>query len=120
MDGFKPLLEIHGKSLVENGINLFKEVGVQEIVTVLGYRSNDLIPIVERAGSCYVINENYQDGMFSSIQKGAAKLKNTCDAGVFVRELDHRQIRLSPHSAASQERIYWRQMRRQTACTVKG
>lgn len=80
MDGFKPLLEINGKSLVENAINLFKNARVNEIVTVIGYRSEDLIPIVERTASRYVVNEDYQNGMFSSIQKGVVELKDKCDA----------------------------------------
>lgn len=80
MEDFKPLLEIGGKSLIENAITLFKNSGIDEIVTVVGYRSADLIPVVAAHCSHYVINGNYQDGMFSSIQQGVKKLKNACDA----------------------------------------
>ena len=80
MDEFKPLLEVEGKSLIENAIALFKDTGIEEIVTVVGYRAETLIPIIETASSRYVVNENYQDGMFSSIQKGIVELKEACDA----------------------------------------
>ena len=58
MGEFKPLLEIDGKSLVGHTLDLFRNTSVKEIVTVIGYRSEDLIPIIERAASRYVVNEN--------------------------------------------------------------
>lgn len=79
MGEFKPLLEIDGKSLVETAIELFRDAGVQEIVTVVGHRSESLIPVVESFASRWVVNEHYQEGMFSSIQKGVAELRGRCD-----------------------------------------
>jgi len=80
MDGYKPLLEINKKKLIEHALELFKNTGVEEIVTVVGFRAEKLIPIIKAASSRYVVNENYQDGMFSSIQKGVAELRNICEA----------------------------------------
>lgn len=94
MDSFKPLLEIKGKTLVENAINLFKDTGVKEIVTVIGYRSEALIPIIEKTASRSVVNENYQYGMLSSIQKGVAELKDICDA-FFLLPVDIPCVRTS-------------------------
>ena len=87
MDEFKPLLKINGTSLIEHALALFRNTGVEEIVTVIGYRSETLIPIIERAASRYVVNENYQNGMFASIQKGVAELKGKCD-GFFLLPVD--------------------------------
>lgn len=80
MGGFKPLLEINGKSLVEHAITLFRDAGVLEIVTVVGYRSEDLVPVLEAASCRYVVNKDYQCGMFASIQKGVAELAGKCNA----------------------------------------
>jgi len=80
MDGYKPLLEINEKKFIEHALELFKNAGVEEIVTVVGFRAENLIPIIEAASSRYVVNNNYQNGMFSSIQKGVAELRNICDA----------------------------------------
>jgi NDP-sugar pyrophosphorylase family protein len=77
MKAFKPLLEIDGKTLIENAVSLFRDTGLEEIFTVVGYRADILIPVLEAASSRFVVNENYQNGMFSSIQKGAAELKNS-------------------------------------------
>lgn len=80
MGCFKPLLEIKGKSLIENTVNLFRNTGVQEIVTVIGYRAEELLPVLVAISSRYVVNESYQNGMFSSIKRGVAELRDRCKA----------------------------------------
>lgn len=80
MDGFKPLAEIGGKPLLQHALDLFRECGVEEIVTVAGYRAEILLPLLEAASCRYVVNEDYHDGMFSSIRKGVAELQSKCDA----------------------------------------
>jgi molybdenum cofactor cytidylyltransferase len=80
MDGCKALQQIGDKTMLEHAVRLFTGVGIKSIVTVLGYRSEELIPAVEAAGSSYVINSSYHQGMFSSIQRGVEKLQDICDA----------------------------------------
>lgn len=77
---FKPLLRIGDKLLIEHVIWLFKSCGITRVITVAGYKAEVLIPSLVTASSEYVINENYNDGMFSSVQRGAEKLKDECDA----------------------------------------
>lgn len=80
MDGCKPLLHIGDKTLLEHAVGLFAGVGIESIVTVIGHRAEELIPAVDAAGSIYVINNTYHEGMFSSIQRGVKKLQGMCDA----------------------------------------
>lgn len=80
MKGFKPLLRIGEKTFVEHAIALFKRAGIGEIVTVVGHGAEKLIPVVKAASSRYVMNVNYHDGMFSSIQQGIKALRHPCDA----------------------------------------
>ena len=80
MTGFKPLLDINGKSLLEHAISLFKTTGIDKIITVIGHRSEELIPVLESASVSYVINDAYQDGMFSSIQCGIRELRKSAGA----------------------------------------
>jgi CTP:molybdopterin cytidylyltransferase MocA len=80
MKGFKPLLRIGEKTFAEHAIALFKRAGIGDIVTVVGHLSEKLIPVVKAASSRYVINDNYHDGMYSSIQTGVNALKHSCDA----------------------------------------
>lgn len=78
--------------MIENGIRLFNNSGVERIVTVIGYRAEALVPVLKASSSRYVINEEYQDGMFSSILKGVVELKEECD-GFFLLPVDIPYVR---------------------------
>jgi len=94
MGEFKPLLKINGTLFIESALALFRKAGVKEIVTVIGYRSEELIPVLEVASSRYVVNGSYQNGMFSSIKKGAAELRERCDA-FFLLPVDIPCVRIA-------------------------
>ena len=94
MNGFKPLLKIGSKSIVEHVIGLFESCGVSDIVTVVGHRAEELIPFVCRTSARFVVNPNFQDGMFSSIQAGVKELHQTCD-GFFLLPVDTPLVRPS-------------------------
>lgn len=80
MGKFKPLIRIGRKSFVEHAIALFRTSGIEEIVTVVGHRAKVLLPVVQTAASRCVINANYTNGMYSSIQTGLKALKHPGDA----------------------------------------
>lgn len=74
----KLLLRIKGKPMIEWVVDSFKSV-VDELVVVLGHNPESLIPTLEKLGTRWVVNENYREGMTSSLKKGLEQLKN-CDA----------------------------------------
>ncbi len=80
MAAFKPLIRIGEKSFVEHAIALFRTTGIEEIVTVLGHRAQELLPVVKAAGSRFTLNASYADGMYTSIQAGVKALKHPADA----------------------------------------
>ena len=80
MKRFKPLLRIGEKTFAEHAIALFKSAGIGNVVTVVGHLSEKLIPVVKAASSRYVINDRYDNGMYSSIQTGVKALRHPCDA----------------------------------------
>jgi len=80
MEAFKPLRHLGEKKIVEHVVRLFQDSGIGEILTVVGHRAQELIPVVEASSSQSVVNENYRDGMFSSVQAGVEKLSQSCDA----------------------------------------
>ena len=80
MTGFKPLLAVGGITFLEHAIGLFRSAGIENIVTVVGHRAQELLPVVQAAASRYVINAGYRNGMFSSIQAGIAALRDPGDA----------------------------------------
>lgn len=80
MHGFKPLLTIGEKPLLEHVIMLFKGAGITDIIIVVGHRAEELIRFVEESSCQNVVNHSYRDGMFSSIQQGLKALRDPCDA----------------------------------------
>jgi molybdenum cofactor cytidylyltransferase len=80
MEAFKPLIRIAGKSFVEHAIALFHTSGIQEIITVVGHRAQEVLPVIQTAASRCVINENFADGMYSSVRAGIKALKHPGDA----------------------------------------
>lgn len=94
MDGFKPLLKIGGRTILERSIELFQRTGIGDIVAVLGHRSDELIPVVEKTMARFVVNQHYHDGMFSSIQRGVREIGQQCDA-FFLLPVDTPLVRTS-------------------------
>ena len=66
----KPLLQWRGSTLVEHQVSVLLEGGASEVVVVLGHRSEDVAPYVERTGATFVVNEQYREGRTSSIKAG--------------------------------------------------
>ena len=87
MEEFKPLLRIGEKTFTEHAIGLFKRAGIGDVITVVGHLSAKLIPVVKAASSRHVVNDNYNDGMYSSIQTGVKALGHPCDA-FFILPVD--------------------------------
>ena len=74
MVDFKTLLTLGGVKVIERVIHTFREAGIVDIVVVVGYRADELIPILDDLKVRYVFNENYDAGMFSSIIRGVQSL----------------------------------------------
>ncbi len=67
----KPLLAWQGATLIEYQIAQLREAGVDDVIAVLGHRSEDILPLVAAAGARGIINENYREGRASSLRTGA-------------------------------------------------
>ena len=80
MEKFKPLIDVDGKTLLEHAVWLFEEAKTNYIVTVLGHRAEDLVPVLKATSSHFVVNEKYPAGMLSSVKKGVEALQHECDA----------------------------------------
>ena len=87
MKQFKPLLPLGNSTIIENTINVFRKSGVKDITVVIGYRANDLKPILDCIGVKYVYNDNYHEGMYSSVVAGVSSLPD-CAEGFFLLPAD--------------------------------
>ena len=87
MKQFKPLLPLGDSTIIENTINVFRKSGVKDITVVIGYRANDLKPILDCIGVKYVYNDNYHEGMYSSVVAGVSSLPESAE-GFFLLPAD--------------------------------
>ena len=67
----KPLLRWQGATLIEYQIAQLRQAGVDDVIAVLGHRSQDVLPLVTAAGARGVVNETYREGRASSLRAGA-------------------------------------------------
>ncbi|AFM24500.1 DVU_1551 family NTP transferase [Desulfomonile tiedjei] len=77
MKRFKPLLPLGPTTVVERCVKLFRDAGICDIRVVVGHRADDLIPHLERLGVRWIVNNRFQEGMFSSVQAGAHDLESS-------------------------------------------
>lgn len=80
MKGFKPLLPLGKRSILETSINLFKQNGIAEILVITGHRSEDLENRIAAMEATWIYNSDFHQGMFSSILTGVKNLNKDCDA----------------------------------------
>jgi molybdenum cofactor cytidylyltransferase len=78
----KMLLEFNGKTMLEKVIQNVGESDTDGILVVLGAYREKLTGIVERLGVMYCYNDNYKDGMLSSVQCGFRNIPG--DAGAVL------------------------------------
>lgn len=57
----KPLLEIKGKSILENMILHLNAMGVNDIIVVSGYKSEQFISLAKKLNFKLLVNENYEN-----------------------------------------------------------
>ena len=75
MGGFKPLLDIDGKSMIRRVVDLMLASGANPVVVVTGYRAEDVEEHLADAGVLFVRNERYYETqMFDSLLAGATVL----------------------------------------------
>lgn len=75
MGDLKPLLPLGKETVLERCVRLFREQGVTDVRVVLGHRAEDLVPLVGRLNARWIVNERFQDGMFTSVQAGVRTLE---------------------------------------------
>lgn len=75
MNGFKPLMELGKKTLLERVVQLFRNSGIDNIVVVTGHRKKDVKVEATRLGIKSVFNKEYDTGMYSSVCAGVKQMK---------------------------------------------
>lgn len=87
MGKFKPLLPLGDKTVIERILTVSKAAGIEKIAVVTGYNREALLPVIRRYSAIEAFNDVFEQGMFSSVQKGVAALPADLD-GFFVMPVD--------------------------------
>ncbi|MBQ6370960.1 MAG: histidine phosphatase family protein [Firmicutes bacterium] len=73
MNDFKPLLPVDGRPALTGLAEMLHSAGIRDIVIVTGHQREKLQEEIERLHLTESYNEDFAQGMFSSIQAGLAK-----------------------------------------------
>lgn len=92
MKCFKPLLLCNGKCAILRCIDIFKSAKINTIISVVGHNSEELIPVIKESNSSFIVNNNYDKGMYSSIVCGIKALPKNSE-GFFLLPVDTCAIR---------------------------
>lgn len=80
MGDFKPLLKFGDNTAVERAINTFKASGINNIIVVVGHRGKEIIEVLKDSGVRCIENENFSEGMYSSILKALEVMEEDVSA----------------------------------------
>lgn len=94
MGAFKPLLRFGEITALELLINTYQQCGIYDIIVVLGYKADEIMKKLEHLKVKWVINENFNDGMYSSVKAGVAKIQDSSE-GFFLNPVDIPLIKMS-------------------------
>ncbi|KAF5091235.1 Bifunctional protein GlmU [anaerobic digester metagenome] len=87
MDGFKPLLKFGWQTAVERVVDLYQQAGIDQIILVLGHRADQIRPYFDNQPLDIVVNENFAEGMYTSIVTGVTQLNDEIEA-FFIHPVD--------------------------------
>lgn len=87
MGSFKPFLKFGEKSAIETIVDTYKSSGINNIIVVAGYRGSEVAEKLKASSATCVQNENYAEGMFTSVIKGVKAL-DTGVSAFFMHPVD--------------------------------
>jgi molybdenum cofactor cytidylyltransferase len=87
MGALKPILKLGDRTILERAIRLFRELGIEDVIVVVGHGASETIPIVHDCGARAIMNAQFERGMFSSVQAGVNALMPASEA-FFVLPVD--------------------------------
>jgi molybdenum cofactor cytidylyltransferase len=80
MKQFKPLLPMGQTTILERCVTLFRDAGIHDVRVVVGYRADEIIPRLDQWAVRWIVNERFEEGMFSSVKAGVASLETSTRA----------------------------------------
>ena len=80
MEAFKPMLPFGNSTISLHIVNMLKDMGIDPIVVVTGFRGDELQQHLSYTGVRFIKNERYQETqMFDSVCIGIRAVSGDCD-----------------------------------------
>lgn len=77
MNSFKPLLKIKNQTIIQVIVDKLLNV-CDDVVIVTGFKSGEIKSVIEKSDRIkFVFNEEYEEGVFTSLKKGLSELSNS-------------------------------------------
>ena len=80
----KQLVRIAGRPLLHAAVTRASEITGNALVVVLGSGAAQLAPLLKHSPGTIVINQQWREGLASSIRAGTAKLPGTCAGALLL------------------------------------
>ncbi|MBV9345575.1 MAG: nucleotidyltransferase family protein [Gammaproteobacteria bacterium] len=80
----KQLLRVAGRPLLHTMVTRAAEVTGAALIVVLGSGAEELAPLLKHSPGSLVINQEWREGLASSIRAGIARLPATCAGALLV------------------------------------
>tara|TARA_B100000214_G_C23970594_1_gene629912 strand:+ start:1060 stop:1671 length:612 start_codon:yes stop_codon:yes gene_type:complete len=80
----KLLLLVNEKPIIYKVCNVVLESNFNQVILVTGYQSHKLVKVLPKGIKNIVYNENWEDGMMSSINIGMSKLDDEIDGNMII------------------------------------
>jgi len=93
MNGFKPLMELGGASLLTHCARLFHLVGIDRVIVVSGHRHSEVATEAAKLGLTCIYNNDHDLGMYSSVCAAIPELTEI--DGFFLLPVDIPLVRSS-------------------------
>lgn len=87
----KQLVRVAGRPLLHTAVTRASEVTGNALIVVLGAGSAELAPLLKHSPGSVVVNQDWREGLGSSIRAGVARLPPTC-AGVLLLLADQAAV----------------------------
>lgn len=87
MGTLKATLKLGDRTVLERSIGLFRDLGIKDVIVVTGHGAEQIAPIVYSCGVRAILNTQFEQGMFSSVQSGVKAVKKSSHA-FFVLPVD--------------------------------
>ena len=87
----KQLVRIAGRPLLHAAVTRAAEIAGSALVVVLGSGAAELAPLLKHSAGTIVINQEWREGLASSIRAGVAKLPGSC-AGALLMPADQPSV----------------------------